>query len=253
MKNRLYLATFSEDAIELIKKYNINMEYNHPCISSYLDDLDKITYEMKRDFIDSKAKKAIVHGPFTEIIPASIDPRAIKLGLERLNEAYEVSKRVECNRMVVHTGYVPLLYFKKWHIEKSIEFWQKFLEDKPKDFGIYIENVFDDEPYTLKEILDNIDDKRVRVCFDIGHANAMTEKNIKIEEWIEVLGPYISHLHIHNNYGKTDEHNDIFDGNMDVLKIISTIDEMCVVKPSITIESHRAIEMLEVLLSGNKY
>ena len=77
--------------------------------------------------------------------------------------------------MVVHTGYEPLMYFKEWHLQRSVEFWRTYMEDKG-DFQIYIENVFDDEPLMMKNLIDALDDPRIKVCMDVGHANGTARK-----------------------------------------------------------------------------
>ena len=104
--------------------------------------------------------------------------------------------------MVVHSGYIPNLYYKEWHLEKSVEFWKEYMADKPETFYLYIENVFEDEPYLLKNMIDDIGDTRVKMCLDTGHVNASSQKCYSILDWIRELGDRIGHVHIHNNYGK---------------------------------------------------
>lgn len=249
MNTNIYVATFSENAIEVINKYGVNMEFNHLCISENLDRRERTLRQMKKDFAASNAQKAIVHGPFTEIIPASIDPRAVQLGLDRLNEAYDICKELGVKRMVVHTGYIPLLYYKQWHIEKSVKFWRTFLRDKPADFNIMIENVFEDEPYVMRNLIEAIDDKRATICLDVGHANAMTDKEINVETWAKVLAPYVTHMHIHNNFGSEDEHNPIDKGNMDIKKIVEIVRQAKNPQFSMTVESRQCESTVKALLT----
>ena len=126
MKDKICIATFSENAAAVIDKYGLGIELNDICISEALDaeQEENTISAMKKEISDSQAKTVIMHGPFTEIIPASIDHRAVELGLTRLEEAYSMCRRLGVNRMVVHSGYQPLLYFKEWHHEKSLYFWK---------------------------------------------------------------------------------------------------------------------------------
>ncbi|MFR8854973.1 MAG: hypothetical protein ACLVHQ_08755 [Oscillospiraceae bacterium] len=89
--------------------------------------------------------------------------------------------------MVVHNGWLPFIYFKEWQSENGALFWQDFMADKPEDFSIYIENVLEDEPYMMKDMMSRITDDRIKICLDTGHANAMTSEDISVEKWIEVL------------------------------------------------------------------
>lgn len=250
MRDRIFVATFAEDAEVVIKECGVNIEFNHICISQCLDVevRNKTIEEMKKYWKDCGAQSAVIHGPFTEIIPAGIDHRMVELGLERLNEAYEVCRELEIDKMIVHTGFVPLMYYKEWHIEKSKDFWQRFLEDKPENFKIYIENVFEDEPYLMRDLIDAIDDSRVAVCLDVGHANAMTQKDISAEDWIEVLGERIEHIHIHNNDGSGDTHCDIDQGTMEWKKILNMLDIYAKDGYTVTVESRQAMNSVKLLL-----
>ena len=250
MKDQIYIATFSENAIEVIDRYGFNIELNDLCISESLDhDQVRDTMKrMKREIAASGAKQAIIHGPFTEIIPASIDHRAVELGLNRLNEAHGVADKLGINRMVVHSGHMPLLYFKEWHRDKSLYFWKAFMQDKPEDFIIYIENVFEDEPLMLKEIIEELDDSRIQICLDVGHANAATCDDYDIHDWIRILGPMIGHLHLHNNDGKEDLHGPLHAGVMDMSAVLDSVKTYCRQDVTMAIESRACASSAEWIL-----
>ena len=86
------------------------------------------------------------------------------------------------------------------------------MEDKPEDFIVCVENVLEDEPYMLLDMMKQISDPRVKLCLDIGHAHAMTSADIPAEKWIQVLGPHIAHFHLHNNDGSGDSHRPLARG-----------------------------------------
>ena len=239
LRDRLYLSTFAENSIENIREYEIGMEINHTCISEDLDieKREDLIYRIKSDIEKSGAKKLVIHGPFTEIHPAAIDYKVRELGMKRLNDAYEVAKEFGIKKMVVHTGWIPFIYFKEYQAEKGKEFWEKFMEDKPGDFEIAIENVLEDEPYMISDMMEKIRDERIKLCLDIGHANAMTNKDYSMEDWIKVLSPWISHLHIHNNNGKEDSHSPLNDGTMNMEEIFEYIEKYIDDYATITIEA----------------
>ncbi|MCQ2551134.1 MAG: sugar phosphate isomerase/epimerase [Clostridia bacterium] len=225
LRERLYIATFSKDALKVIKEEKLNIEVNDTCISEDLDDTASLEKRIKDEVKSCEAKKVFIHGPFTEIHPAAIDHRIVEAGLVRLNEAYQVTKDISKD-MVVHSGYVPFIYIPVWQVEKSIEFWKRFMEDKPKDFHIYIENVLEDSPHMLKEIVRGVDDERVKICLDVGHANAMM-KDDDVYRWVEFLGKDIGHFHIHNNFKDGDSHLSLGEGSVDFEKLFDVIDKSC--------------------------
>lgn len=245
MRDRIYIATFSENAAAVARAHGFGIEVNDFCISENLDEdkagdtLQAVRGQLKQAGIAETAfgSRAIFHGPFTEIIPASIDHRVVELGMERLQEAYRAAERLGIRRMVVHTGFVPLLYFKEWHQEKSLDFWRRYMADKPRDFRLYIENVFEDEPLMMRRLIEALDDSRIQVCLDIGHANAMTDRAYSVLDWIAVLGPLIGHFHLHNNDGGSDQHGSLDQGSMDMDRILDAIERCCRPDVTMTIES----------------
>lgn len=246
-RQRLYAATFSDNYIEAVRDYGCGMEINHTCISQCLDDKTELIGSITADIKNTGAKRLILHGPFTEIHPAAIDHCARDLGMMRLNQAYEVAAHFGINKMVVHTGWMPFIYFKSWQAEKGAYFWQKFMEDKPSGFTVCVENVLEDEPYMLLDMMKKISDPRIRLCLDTGHAHAMTVPDIPVEKWIETLGPYIAHFHLHNNDGTGDDHRPFGEGTMDMTNILKKIDNCCPEDATLTIESRQCLPCLQWL------
>lgn len=252
MKNRLFIATFSEDALNVAKDFGVGLEINHTCISEELDPSNRrnLLAQIRKDLAAagvSDPSGLFLHGPFTEIHPAAIDYRARQMAMERLNEAYEVAAALGINRMVVHTGWIPFIYFKSWQAEKGAKFWQRFMSDKPSDFHIYVENVLDDEPYMLLDMMKRIDNPSIKLCLDTGHANATTSPELPVEKWIEVLGSHIGHFHLHNNDGTGDSHSAFDCGSMDMNSIFSAIGAFCDADVTLTIEARDARSCLEWL------
>lgn len=139
------------------------------------ENLDEPKYEscckeIRRLFTDCKVspEHAVLHAPFNELHPAAIDPLAKDLARHRMEQAYTACKDLGITKMVVHSGYVPHIYFKSWHQEQSVKFWTGFMADKPADFQLCIENVLEDEPQMMADMLKDIDQPNIGICLDIG-------------------------------------------------------------------------------------
>ncbi len=63
------------------------------------------------------------------------------------------------------------------------------MKDKPESFHIYIENVLEDEPYMLADLLSGLKSNNIHCCLDMGHANCMSEVPLKSGQ------VYWHHLH----------------------------------------------------------
>jgi sugar phosphate isomerase/epimerase len=125
-------------------------------------------------------------------------------------------------KMVVHSGYMAQLYDVNWFSARSVDFWKEFLEDKPDDFALYLENVFEPNPDMLCEIVGAVGDERFKLCLDIGHS-ATSGAKTPMSEWIERFAPALGHVHLHNNYGDYDTHNALGLGGIDVASAIRGI------------------------------
>ena len=92
--------------------------------------------------------RATLHAPFNELFPCAIDPRARALAADRFREAIVLAKRYGAEKVVIHGGYNPRIYFPCWYTEQSVIFWREFLNAHPGDYEICLENVMEEEPET---------------------------------------------------------------------------------------------------------
>lgn len=247
MRKRLYIASVSQDAARLAAEYGIGLELDHYCTAENMDgpmaekvhqqaraEIDQATGESRR--AEEKQLPLIFHAPFNELHPAAIDPKIKAIAHERYQQAYHLAREhYQINKMIVHSGYLPYVYYKVWHQEKSVEFWKQYMDGKPESFTLCIENVLEDEPYMMAKIAEEVGRPNVKLCLDLGHANCMS--GLPAKEWIRVMGPYIGHLHIHNNDGSHDQHNALSEGTLDMARVLEDIDRYCEKTATITIES----------------
>lgn len=249
MKN-LYIATIGEDFAHWVKKTQSGLELDQFCMAENLDGAkyESCCKEIRQLFADCKVspEHAVLHAPFHELHPAAIDPLAKDLARHRMEQAYTACKDLGVSKMVVHSGYVPHVYFKSWHQEQSVKFWTGFMADKPDDFQLCIENVLEDEPQMMADMLKGIDQPNIGICLDIGHANCMSD--VPVSQWIQVLSPYIKHFHLHNNDGSYDWHAPFDEGSIDIRALLQQSRELCRPDTTYTVEvihCGKAMEWLE--------
>lgn len=251
MFDRIFIATFSREAEKTAREYGMGIELNDLCISSNLDEdkHDIVLERMRRHVADAgqTGRRVIVHGPFTELTPASIDHLAIEMMLRRYRETLRFCEELGAKDLVLHDGYIPLIYHKDWHKKRSVAFWKSFSDELPEGMTVYVENVFDDEPHLLTDIVDEVGRGNIRICLDVGHANAMRNNGPDVTEWIRVMAPYLGHFHLHNNDGTGDLHDDVDKGTMDMKSILDTICECCDPSVTLTIESRDSAPSAEFL------
>ncbi|NLB28819.1 MAG: TIM barrel protein, partial [Clostridiales bacterium] len=194
-KTKIYISTVAEDAGDVALEYGFGLEIAEFCTAANMDGDFPKWDALVREKLAGIARR-MMHAPFNELYPAAIEPRVYEVARARYREAAALAGTYGVNRMVVHSGYVPLIYFKEYFHERAVAFWRELLGDLPDDFTLLLENVLDDGPELLAGIVREIADPRFRLCLDIGHANTVVS-DVPITRWIDASAPYVGHLHIH--------------------------------------------------------
>ena len=222
-KETLYLSTISTDAPCVAREYGFGLELAEFCTAWNMDE--KFTH------VDSVVKKklegiprSLLHAPYNELFPCAIDKKARALAAERYRQATDLATRYGSRKVIIHGGYNPRIYFPVWYVKQSVLFWQDFLRSDP-GVEIVLENVLEDDPRWLLDIVAGVDDPRLRLCLDIGHVNAYS--SVPLTDWLVLWAPYLSHLHIHNNDGSRDAHNALNEGTIPIKELLLQAQHLC--------------------------
>jgi sugar phosphate isomerase/epimerase len=107
-------------------------------------------------------------------------------------------------------------------LSQSLKTWTPLVrEAESAGVILAIENIFEERPDTIKELVEAVDSPNLRVCLDAGHINLYSA--VAMEEWFVSLGPYIAELHIHDNFGVMDDHLPVGDGEIDFQLFFSLV------------------------------
>jgi sugar phosphate isomerase/epimerase len=222
-KELFYLSTISTDAPCVAREHSFGLELAEFCTAWNMDE--KFTH------VDSVVKKklegiprSLLHAPYNELFPCAIDKKARALAAERYRQATDLATRYGSRKVIIHGGYNPRIYFPVWYVKQSVLFWQGFLRDNP-GVEIVLENVLEDDPRWLLDIVAGVDDPRLRLCLDIGHVNAYS--SVPLTDWLVLWAPYLSHLHIHNNDGSRDAHNALNEGTIPIKELLLQAQHLC--------------------------
>ena len=147
-----------------------------------------------------------LHAPFAELIPCAIDPLVRQTAQHRFRD---------------------------------------FLQEVPPDFVLALENVMEPSPDTLVSIAAGVDDPRLGLCLDVGHANTCVSRTPPLD-WIAPMAPYLRHVHLHNNRGQEDLHAPLDEGTVPMGEIIGAVLEQAP-RATFTIENQDALPSLRWL------
>ena len=175
--------------------------------------------------LDAKGVKRTIHAPFMDLNPGSYEPLVQDATRRRFHQVMDAAAILHPRVVVFHPGFDKWRYGEtrnRW-LAESIPLWQEMVERGDEcDCIIAVENIFEEDPSTLIDLIRSVDSPRLKHCFDVGHWNMFTSGTM--EEWFAVLGPYIAETHIHDNHGERDEHAPIGEGNIDTRLFFSLLD-----------------------------
>ena len=222
--DKFYLSTIDENAHLLAKKHGFGIEIAEFCTPWFLDtDFDEVDPNIREKL--SCSDRFVLHAPFSELFPCAIDPKVRAIAAERYRQVIRVAEGYGIRKIVVHGGYNPRIYFPIWYTEQSVLFWKEFVQEIPENMVFCLENVFEEAPAMLTEIVRQVNDPRIRMCLDVGHVNAYSK--VPVMEWLESCADIVAHFHIHNNDTSRDAHGQLMDGTIPMKELLAAIEEKC--------------------------
>ena len=219
-KERLFLSTIADDAVQTAREFGLGVELAQFCLA---ENMDKTPPDVQASLDAAlQVPRRVLHAPFAELCPAAIDPLVREVAKRRFLQAAALAKRYGAEKIVVHSGFIPLVYYPEWFAPQSAAFWREFLNDVD-GLTLCVENVMETSPDALRQIAEQVNDPRLRICFDVGHAFCQSGE---LAPWLDALAPYISHVHLHNNHGSFDEHLGLPDGTLDMAAVIRQLEAL---------------------------
>ncbi len=207
-----------------------------------LDNMDDDFLKYVASSLSRNNLRCTVHAPFFDLPLGAVDAFVREAVVERYRSFVTVVELLKPVRMVIHTGY------DRWRYSSNRDVWlsnacdmlEDLLEMFPEDTIIAVENVFDEAPDVLYELV-NVFDERVGICFDVGHFHLFSKASL--QEWLLRLGDRIVELHLHDNDGREDRHWGFGKGSAPVFSLI----EWSLGRENVmlTVEAHTEKEALE--------
>lgn len=223
-REMLFLSTVDEKAHLLAKKYGLGLELAEYCTAWNLDEDFPKTDAAVREKMQC-AKRFTLHGPFNELFPCAIDPKARQLASDRFRQTIDLAQSYGITKVILHGGYNPWLYFHCWYTEQSIPFWQALLPAIPEGMTVCVENVLEEEPALLAQIIRDVDSAKIRMCLDVGHTHAYSKHSVS--QWLSQCADVIDHFHIHNNDGSWDTHSPLDCGTIPMKELLTDAQRLC--------------------------
>ncbi len=184
-----------------------------------------------------------LHGPFLDLSPGSPDPSVREVTRMRLEQAIAAAEVFAPKTVVCHAGYDPSRYdfVKELWLEHAAETWNH-MANRLDGIGsrLMLENVYETRPEQVRGLFDRLDSTKFGCCLDIGHLNVFSDR--PLSDWVEVLGPFIGQLHLHDNDGTFDQHSGLGNGSIDTAPLAGLFSNGAL-PPVITLEPHEKSDL----------
>lgn len=180
-----------------------------------------------------------LHGAFYDMVSASIDPDIVDITRQRYRQNLHIAIELEADYIVFHVNYMGILklpnYRPGWH-KRQVDFWGAFAEEAAASgVCMILENMWEDDPTIITDILAEVNDPHLAGCLDIAHATLFSPPDLSITHWIDVFAPYLYSCHINNHDGELDQHWPLCKGVIDYGPVLDHLRRLPT-RPYLTLE-----------------
>jgi len=184
--------------------------------------------ELARDGIrygrDSYGMQYQIHAPLSDVNIGSVHEPMRLAALNEVKETILMCHQLEIPLVTVHPGFVQGIAFldRRRALEKTKESVNTLSDfSKANSVEIVVENLpanINATCTTASELLEVLESANLRMCFDVGHANTAGQVDAFLK-----LADRFGNVHLHNNEGQWDQHNEIDRGSADIKKVVSAL------------------------------
>ncbi len=242
-----------KEAIEFANKHNLNLEVCNFMKPQDLEENFKYNLNQASELMKNLKGDVSLHGCFYDLNPISKDPRIKEITMYRYNQTMEVAESINAKTIIFHAGYnAGFGPGKEQFVQAHSEFWQEFLNKyNNQNIIITLENTYEKNPDAILNIIENVNSNRLKFCIDVGHVNMAS--GLSVYEWIDKVDKHLYHMHLHNNFGRSDDHDSFLNGSLDFKKIINYLKSKKL-SPNLNIEifsEEKALESINFIQVSN--
>lgn len=225
--NRLAINALEDDLVEAAawcRSEGLGIEVTAFAFPEKLDGYVEALVEKHREIIRG-IKPLSFHGPFFDLVATSMDPMIVDVARRRHTVAMEAAEALGADIYVTHTNFTPVIrnpsYRSGW-TGRMLDFWLP-LADRAADSGMVIclENLWEPVPDIQLELLERAAHDHLRTTLDNGHV--LVFSSVSVIEWLERLGPWVVHCHLHDNMGEVDQHLAVGEGREDWPRLLEAL------------------------------
>lgn len=168
-----------------------------------------------------------MHGHFTGLSTGVRDKEIRALTMRRYLESCRTAQALGLRDIVIHNNYYDYCAPRDVWRENTRAFFRELLEQTaPFAICFHLENLLERDGELMAEVIRDAASPQLDMCLDVGHAHGAARNGMPPLEWIRRYGDLIGHVHLHNNYGLRDEHNNLSDGTIPMPEVLELLERL---------------------------
>jgi sugar phosphate isomerase/epimerase len=202
-----------KDFLNFANEHGCNLELGTFAYANALDSNWRSLVRSHQHALSTFKGKVSVHGVFQDICIHSNDSKIAKVSKQRIRRNMDIAQSLSAKYVVFHANFNPFVYgdlYRSNWIARNADFWREILDSY--EATVLLENFWESSPEIFNALLKEVNMPRLRVCLDTGHINAFSK--VPMEEWVAKLENQIPYMHFSDNTGKSDQHLQIGNGNI---------------------------------------
>lgn len=199
-----------------------------------------------KTMLDGYTGRLGIHAPFWNLSLAAFDPKIRAVVVDRLKQSLDIAAELGATHMVIHSpleflGMPESLTNPRIGNETVFNVTHKTLAEIVKraeemQCTLVIENIFDQRPLMLTELVKSFASESVRQSLDVGHAYIMHKRGAPPPDYFaREAGELLAHVHLQDTDGYTDRHWTVGEGQIDwhgLFEVLHTMEH----KPRLILE-----------------
>jgi len=217
---------------------NRSLQPEVACQEVSIEQLDLGEIKEAAAQLREKQLNTTLHAPFSGFNPGSSKKRLQRTAHSLVQQSLQLAEVIQARCIVFHPG-IPYQAKEKvqqsW-LEHALAFWPAYIE-QAREIGtiIAMENIYESTSAVYQQLFASLGSDTFGHCFDVGHWNIFCDE--ALEDWFDRLGRHVKHLHLHDNFGESDQHLPIGAGDIDFSALFSLLEKHGLT-PTMTLEAH---------------
>lgn len=196
-----------EDALDVATREGLGIEVTLYDTEWMMGERAIADAERVRKEFESRALTVTAHGPLFDLNPGSLDPSIRSYTRDCFIRGVEISAAMGAKKLVFHTFFNPLLpigVLSGWKkLAKPV--WAEALGVAEEEgVVITLENSYEPTAEFFQDLFETFGGEKFDMCFDPAHVHLYSRDGQSA--WIVTMGYKMTHLHLNDNAGDSDDH-----------------------------------------------